>query len=380
MAGTSPGAGAYEEMRFGPTAMSDETPRWLKIWALWTVYGLLSAVGTHYRYAVIDQQFSWWRAAVAEVSFAWMWAVATPGVLWMAERFPIGKSRWRRNWLAHLGGAVVLGIVTKAAWDASIFPMVHPEKAQPWELGRALRMSLLALDYGVLHYGIVLLAQLSSTYFRDAEKDRLRASRLEAELARAQLQALKMQLHPHFLFNTLHTISEMIHEDPHTAERMLIRLSDFLRLTLDHLGIPEVPLTVEIDFLKRYLEIEKMRFEDRLQVDFDVEPAALDGRVPSLILQPIVENALKHGLAKAAGVGRLRIGAQATGGKLYLRVVDNGPGIAAGGRPKLREGIGIANTRRRLQQAYGRDHIFSISNAAGGGCQVTIEMPMRLSA
>lgn len=357
-----------------------ETPRWVKIWTLWTVYGLLTAVQTHYRYAVIDRPFSWWHSILAEVSFAWIWALATPFVLWMAERFPIGKSRWWFNCSAHLACAVVLGILTKALWDASIHPLVHPDMAQTWAPGNALQMSLLSLDYGVLHYGIVLLAQLSSTYFLRAEKDRLRASRLEAELARAQLQALKMQLHPHFLFNTLNTISEMIHEDPDTAERMVIRLSDFLRLTLDHLGVPEVPLMTEIDFLKRYLEIEKMRFEDRLEVEFDVEPAALHGRVPNLILQPIVENALKHGLSKIAGTGRLRIRAKSAGGKLFLRVLDNGPGIASGGRPKLKEGIGITNTRRRLHQAYGRDHIFSISNADGGGCQVTIELPMRLSA
>ena len=364
----------------GAPIMSGETPRWLKIWALWTVYGLLTAVQTRYRYAVIDREFSWWNAILAEVSFAWIWALATPFVLWMAERFPLGKSRWWLNCGAHLVCAVVLAILTKATWDATVFPLVHPEKAQPWEVGPALQMSLLALDYGFLHYGIVLLASLSSTYFRRAEKDRLRASRLEAELARAQLQALKMQLHPHFLFNTLNTISEMIHEDPDTAERMLIRLSDFLRLTLDHLGVPEVPLMVEIDFLKRYLEIEKMRFEDRLDVQFEVEPAALHGRVPNLILQPIVENALKHGLSKISGVGRLRIRAKSVGGKLFLRVLDNGPGISRATTSNLHEGIGISNTRRRLDQAYGSDHIFSISNAEGGGCQVTIEMPMRLSA
>jgi two-component system LytT family sensor kinase len=365
---------------FGVATMSGETPRWFKIWVLWTIYGLLTAVQTHYRYAVIDRPFSWWQAILAEVSFAWIWALVTPFVLWMAERFPIGRSRWWLNCSAHLACAVVLGILTKAVWDATIYPIVHPERPAIEDWGKALQMSLLSLDYGVLQYGIVLLAQLSSTYFRRSEKDRLRASRLEAELARAQLQALKMQLHPHFLFNTLNAISELVHEDPDTAERMVIRLSDFLRLTLDHLGIPEVPLMMEIDFLKRYLEIEKMRFEDRLEVEFDVQPAALHGRVPNLILQPIVENALKHGLSKISGVGRLRIRANSVGGKLFLRVADNGPGISNNGRPKLREGIGLSNTRRRLDQAYGKDHIFSISNAEGGGCQVTIELPMRLSA
>ncbi len=359
--------------------MSSTTPRWLKIWALWTLFGLLTAVQTHYRYAVIDRPFSWGQALLAEVSFAWIWAAVTPLVLWMAERFPIGKSHWWGNIILHIGSAVVLGIVTKASWDATIYPLVNPDRPAVASLAQAIQMALLSLDYGVLQYGIVLLSQLARSYFRRSEKERLRASQLEAELARAQLQALKMQLHPHFLFNTLNAISELVHHDPQTAERMVIRLSDFLRLTLDHMGIPEVPLMVELDFLKRYLEIEQMRFEDRLSVDFNVDAAALHGRVPNLILQPIVENALKHGLSQVSGQGLLKIQAHAAAGRLFLKVTDNGPGVPQNGTVKIREGIGIANTRRRLSQVYGADHLFGMANAPGGGFEVTIDMPLRLN-
>ncbi len=361
--------------------MTGSSSRWLKIWLLWTLLGILTAIQTHYRYALIGRPFTWAQALMAEVGFVWIWALATPFVLWMAERFPIGKSGWRRNLLVHLCCAVALGFLTKAIWDASIYPLVHPEEARkmPRSFQNSVQMALMSLDYGFLQYGIVMVSQLASRYFRRSERDRLRASQLEAQLAVAQLQALKMQLHPHFLFNTLNTISELVHHDPRTAERMVIRLSDFLRLTLDHMGVPEVPLMVELDFLRRYLEIEQLRFEDRLRVHFDVEAASLHGRVPNLILQPIVENALKHGLPRRSGVGEIHIHSHTSDGRLALRIVDNGPGITepSNGAP-VREGVGIANTRRRLLQAYGSDHLFTMGNVTGGGFEVNIEIPLLL--
>jgi two-component system LytT family sensor kinase len=355
-----------------------DTPRWVKIWALWTLFGLVTAVQTHYRYEMAERPISWGKAVAVELSFVWMWALLTPLVLWTAGRFPISRAPWWRNSALHLALAVAIGIASKGAWDAVFLPLFELGK-QARSPSEAIRMALLSLDYGVLHYCIVLLAQTASSYFRRAEKDRLRAVQLETELARAQLQALKMQLHPHFLFNTLNTISELVHHDPDTAEKMVIRLSDFLRLTLDHMGIPEVPLMVELDFLKRYLEIEQMRFEDRLKVNFEIDAASVHGRVPNLILQPIVENALKHGLSRISGPGRLQIRACSAAGRLFLRVHDNGPGVPQNGQVQVKEGVGIGNTRRRLRQVYGDDHIFSMSNIPSGGFEVTIEVPLRLS-
>jgi len=358
--------------------MDGHTPRWAKIWLLWTLFGLITAVQTHYRAELNNYPFSWWQAIAAEVSFAWIWAALTPLVLWLASRYPVHRPHWWRNLGFHLIAALVLGIASKAIWNSTVFPELFPNK-QIGSLEDSLRMALLSLDYGVLQYGIVLLSQLAGDYFRRAERDRLRASQLETALARAQLQALKMQLHPHFLFNTLNTISELVHSDPRTAERMVIRLSDFLRLTLEHMGVPEVPLMIEVDFLKRYLEIEQMRFEERLQVSWDLQPASLHGRVPNLILQPIVENALKHGLSRISGTGKLDIRATSGGGRLLMKVRDNGPGVPETAPIQVKEGVGIGNTRRRLAQVYGNDHILSFSNLAGGGFEVTIEVPLRLS-
>ena len=186
-----------------------------------------------------------------------------------------------------------------------------------------------------------------------------------------------MQLHPHFLFNTLHSISALVHRDPDTADRMIARLGDFLRLTLDNSGAQEVSLEKELEFLKCYLDIERVRFQDRLTTSLDVEPRALDSAVPNLILQPIVENALRHGLSHRTA-GHLEISAKRYNGSLRIQVKDNGPGLSAITRPKTantREGLGLSNTRARLEQLYGGAHRFEIENAPGGGLVVTLEIP-----
>jgi two-component system LytT family sensor kinase len=186
-----------------------------------------------------------------------------------------------------------------------------------------------------------------------------------------------MQLHPHFLFNTLHSISALLHRDPETADRMIARLGDFLRLTLDNSGAQEVSLQKELEFLKCYLDIERVRFQDRLTTSLDVEPRALDSRVPNLILQPIVENALRHGLSQRAAPGHLEISAKRDNGSLRIQVKDNGPGLSAitGSKTNKREGLGLSNTKARLEQLYGAAHRFSIENAPGGGLVVTLEIP-----
>ncbi len=224
-----------------------------------------------------------------------------------------------------------------------------------------------AIDYGILQYALILLSRYVWDYHR-------RSAQLEAQLAQASLAALRMQLHPHFLFNTLHAISELIHENPAAAERMIVRLSDFLRLTLDQAAAAQVPLRQELNFLERYLEIEQVRFEDRLRVDFEVDPVTLEAAVPNFVLQPLVENALRHGLAHRLKGGRLRIECRPGNGRLCMRVSDNGQGanLAA-----IRPGRGLGITRQRLQRLYGVDHRLELRSAASGGCEVEIEIPWR---
>jgi two-component system LytT family sensor kinase len=185
-----------------------------------------------------------------------------------------------------------------------------------------------------------------------------------------------MQLHPHFLFNTLNAISTLVHKDPEVADRMIARLSDLLRLTLENIGVQEVRLAQELEFLERYLEIERMRFPDRLEVRMRIAPETLDARAPYLILQPLVENAIRHGIAPRSTRGRVEVRAERKNGMLILEVRDDGPGISPKANPK--KGLGISSTRARLEKLYGAAHRFDLSNASEGGLVVTLAWPFQV--
>jgi two-component system, LytTR family, sensor kinase len=216
---------------------------------------------------------------------------------------------------------------------------------------------------------------LAVFYRRELRKREIIAIQLEERLVCAEIQALDMQLHPHFLFNALQAISTMIYTDAETADRMIARLGDLLRLALDNMGEMEVPLKHELDFLERYLEIERTRFDDRLTVRMDIDPEALNARVPNLLLQPLVENAIRHGIAACKDKGRIEIRAQRRDDMLELRVRDNGPGLPENKKLSLREGIGLSNARARLRQLHGSRHRFDLRNAKGGGLVVSLSIP-----
>jgi len=188
-----------------------------------------------------------------------------------------------------------------------------------------------------------------------------------------------MQLHPHFLFNTLHSISALVHKNADAADKMIARLGDFLRLTLENSGAQEVSLQEELEFLKCYLEIERIRFEDRLSVQLAIDPEALDARLPNLILQPIVENAIRHGISRRTSAGRIEIEAHRLNGTLQVQVTDNGPGLASDSNSGtiVKAGVGLANTQARLKQLYGDRHRLDLSNATSGGLTVILEIPFR---
>jgi LytS/YehU family sensor histidine kinase len=234
-------------------------------------------------------------------------------------------------------------------------------------------------DYGAMIYWLILLISYAMSYYRRYKEGEVKASKLEAQLAQAQLHALKMQLQPHFLFNTLHSISALVHKDPGLADKMIARLGDFLRLTLENAGSQEVTLQEELEFLRIYLEIERIRFRDRLTVRMKIEPQALDARLPNLILQPIVENAIKHGIAPRTEAGLIEIEARRFNGLLHVQITDNGPGLPTNGNTGklVKEGVGLANTEARLRQFYGSNHRFDLANTAKGGLTVVLEIPFK---
>jgi LytS/YehU family sensor histidine kinase len=237
------------------------------------------------------------------------------------------------------------------------------------------------LSSGVIIYPLIVFAIQAFVFYQNFRTEEEQKLRVTAQLARAELHALKMQIHPHFLFNTLHSISSLVVEDPPKANSMIARLGDFLRLTLEHSEQQFVTLKEEIEFARCYLEIEQVRFSDRLQVELTVEPASLTAQVPHLILQPLVENAIQHAIAPHAADGIIKISAKKLKDAIHIEIEDSGAGINPNADTNNRQGVGLANVRSRLKELYGINHKFELTNKPeGGGLIVVLEIPFVVEA
>ena len=303
------------------------------------------------------------------------WAIVSPAILRFARAFHWDRGyRWR-SIAAHFGFAAViaplqcylyLGLKSLIGSALGITPVASPEG---WTFTLQCLMNAAV-------YFVIVAVYNAFAYYHLYHRQKSATSELQARLAEAQLAALKMQLQPHFLFNTLNAISVLMTEDVKKANQMLVRLSELLRLALDSSGRQQVPLKQELEFLERYLDIERIRFADRLKVKLDVEPATLEARVPNLILQPLVENAIRHGIAPRAEGGRLDVHARRRNGKLELEIHDDGPGMAEQAAPaEPRNGIGLANCQARLSQLYGEEHGFEHGTSPDGGFSVILTLP-----
>jgi len=227
---------------------------------------------------------------------------------------------------------------------------------------------------------LIVIAVHALLYYQNFRASELAQSSLKTQLAQAQLRALKMQLHPHFLFNTLHSISSLVLEDPLKANSMIARLGDFLRLTVENSEQQLVTLKEETEFLRCYLEIEQVRFGDRLTVAFELEPQTLSAQVPHLILQPVVENAIQHAIAPRSTRGYINIEARRVDSLLRVVVKDNGPGITSNAIPPAKKCVGLTNVRTRLEQIYGPESRFELTNGGSGGLTVVMEIPFQREA
>ena len=345
--------------------------RWGLLFLCWTFLGLFSASQVYIRYAYNSDKPSSWRQALSVAMPDWYaWGFLSPLIFGFARRFPIDRDkRWRRAF-AHLGAGIFFSSLKVIIEFMVLWPMFGLPVRTP---------SVIVLQQNLLIYAAIVGMHYAFDYYRKYREHEVKASQLEAQLAQAQLQALKMQLHPHFLFNTLHAISTLVHRDAEAADRMIARLSDLLRLSLDNLGEQEVPLKRELEFLQRYLEIEQIRFGDRLKVQINIEPETLDAMAPNLILQPLVENAIRHGIAPRSAPGRIEIHAKRKNGQLQLQVRDDGAGLPGGKKEALKEGVGLTNTRARLRQLYGTAYRFALHNAEDGGLVVDISIPWRMA-
>jgi two-component sensor histidine kinase len=308
------------------------------------------------------------------------WIPGTYVVLALVRRFPIDREQGLWPVGLHLVAAPFVSLLA-----SSLFAGMRG--AEELLGGRAIEGGLVEYTASVflrsvtldsVIYVTILLGVHAFEYYRRYRERELRAWQLERELSEARLQALRLQLQPHFLFNTFHTIAMLVRqgEDDQAVDTIAV-LSEFLRYVLDHTGAQEVSLRRELDFLQSYLAIEHIRFQDHLKVDLDVDDEALGARVPNLILQPLVENAIRHGIEPHRRVGRIEVTARREGDRLRLRVRDDGAGLPDDWRLEAQQGIGLSNTRARLERLYGEAHRLELTNAPGGGLMVTIVIPYR---
>ncbi len=330
------------------------------IFAFWTFLATLSSVNR-----LLDPRGFGFRmmspAGPIALEFigAWIWAALTPPIFRLTSRVT----------LRRVPLLIVIGIVL-AIGVYSAIDLLRPLFLAPSPRPRTSTFrELLGFRFvnELLYYFAIVAAGYARVYFLRDREQAERSTRLQAQLAEARLDALRMQINPHFLFNTLNAVSAMVERDPSGVRKMIARLSDLMRRTIDSRAAAEVPLRQELELLDRYIEIMEIRFQGRLRAERHIEEDALDGLVPHFILQPIVENALEHG-----GAGVLEIAARRDGARLVVRVRDHGPGV--GDSPA---GVGLGNTRARLEQLYGGNASFALRNAEGGGAIAEIIVPYR---
>jgi signal transduction histidine kinase len=358
----------------------------LMILAFWAFIAVLTAVN-----ALIDPRGRGlqpvWPSAPIALAFieSALWAAVTPFVFWLVGRYGIERTNRVARIALFLGVGLVLAIVVDQIVGFFRFEVLFiPRRQPPVDITPFLRVRRLWFVNEYIVYIAVLAAAFARDYFLRYRARREEAARLltdtahlQAQLADARLAALRAQVNPHFLFNTLHAVSALVERDPKGVRRMIARLSELLRTTLEGADEAEVTLAQELVFLRRYLEIMQIRFQGRLDVDIRVPPGIENALVPNLILQPLVENALKHGIGKLEGVGHIAIAAQREDERLRLSVRDNGPGIDGVG--SATEGVGLRNTRARLEQLYGADQSLLLRSPEEGGLIVEISLPYHTS-
>jgi two-component system, LytTR family, sensor kinase len=362
---------------------------WILSFGVWTFVALAATLSIYELYRSMDRPMRFLEVLGLECSQILPYVLLTPAAFALATRFPISREKWLRPSLVLLAGGFafsILHITMRAAtpyafwdmkthaWYSAIWDyQAHVFKVR-WHVFSDLFFANVVDDITGAYVPIVLVAHMVSYYSKLRERER-RASQLEGQLAKANLQALKSQLQPHFLFNTMHSISALMLIDVRAADKMMSRLSDLLRMSLENNGEQITSLNHEVEFVTAYLEIEKARFGDRLNVILDVAADTLDAQVPHLLLQPLVENAVRHGIAKLSAGGEIRLVSRHDRDRLHLTIRDNGPGLEALVEGRAKSGLGLRATQERLQTLYGNDHALNVHRSPEGGLEVSLHIP-----
>ena len=368
-----------------PDAQSERVPLrrsdLLFILGFWTFIALLTSANT-----LVDpggRNFPVMPNAPVLVAFieSYLWAVVTPLVFSLTSYYPLERG----HLLPRVTLFFVVGMIIAVAVDVITgfmrFDVFHLARGRFADAGPLWRLQHLWFMNEFLVYVAILAGGVARDYFlryRSRREQAIRletqAAQLQVQLADARLAALRTQLNPHFLFNTLHAVSALVERDPRGVRRMIARLSELLRTTLDGADEQEVPLSQELTFTHRYLEIMQIRFQGRLAIESQIEPGALDALVPNLILQPLVENAIKHGVSKIDEAGRIEIHAVRSGERLVMSVRDNGPRVGENGL-RAGDGLGLRNTRERLSELYGTEQSFTLRPAGDEGVIAEVSIP-----
>jgi len=330
--------------------------RWLLFVVGWTVLSLLFVPEVYLFFLYRGEAIPWSRTIALTLANAGIVLLFLPPIVWLARRYPIEQATWRKALMVHIPACLLFSLSHSWLYAALCY-------ASPG----TFHMLFLRFHPNLLTYWAIVGFTQAGDYFR-------RYTEREKQLAKAELHLLRAQLQPHFLFNSLHTISAMMHEDVQAADRMINRLSELLRQVLQSIGKHEVPLKQELDFLESYLEIERVRFQERLTLGLQVEPEALDALVPSMILQPLAENSIRHGFGSEKNAGIITLRVQRRDSHLIIRFADNGRGFPTD-PPSFTEGLGLTNARRRLEQLYSGNNRFDVENLPDGGVVVTLELP-----
>lgn len=351
--------------------------RYLAYFFAWTVFGLFNFSRELTRRLYWREPTHWREMLISWMVAVYITAALTPVVLWLGRRWPIEGQTWRTRVPLHLALSMVFSAVELALETVGFLQLNLLESVMQHSFLIGFPVLVVTgFHENIITYWGILGIQSGFRYYRGFQERELHASELKAKLVRAQLSALKMQLQPHFLFNTLNAIMVLVRQQRgRQAEEMLARLSDLLRCVLEDVETQQIPLRKELEYLRLYLSIEQVRFQDRLGIEISADDGALDAAVPHMALQPIVENAVRHGIGRVAAAGTIRISAAHSNGTLVIRVADDGPGLGAadltGGC-----GIGLANTRSRLHQLYGDAASLKVENGERG-VVATLTLPYR---
>jgi two-component system, LytTR family, sensor kinase len=353
--------------------------RWILILCAWTTVGLLFTVQEIVLARVHGEHVNW-VFVVIEFVYWYVWAAYTPLVIGLAKCFPLTGPRFLSHIAIHTITSFLMAplvSVSEYFLSGGLLRLLFRTDPGSLRLLPTFTDSVLSMSLtGVLTYWLVIGLYQSFHFYQAAMERQTRAAQLETQLSHAELENLKSQLHPHFLFNSLHTIGVLMQEDVDAATHLLASLGDLLRMALERRD-NEITLQSEMEFIGKYLEIEQTRFHDRLKVHMDVPSDLLGVYVPSLALQSLVENAIKHGISVDSTAGRLEIAAQRHNGRVWLSVRDDGPGPAPGSRPRF--GVGLSNVQSRLKQLYGDQSSMELTRIDGRGCEAVITIPLRSS-